>query len=414
MRVSSPVVGLVAVFVVFVAARLAGARSGDAMVLALPCLLPALVAALPAARRRRLVRFEGPVLVGLVFAAAFLLAGDLADACGAAMPWLSAARFAALLLGWIVALRLLHAAARRALQVPERGRHGSRILAGLVTVVVGFPCLWVALQTHRIAIAQRPAHPRARDVGFTTGDGVRLAATFVPAVAASADTPVVVVCHGVGANRAMFFGYAELADELGCHALAVDFRAHGGSGGAVATFGHDEVFDVAAAVDWLREQPELRAAPVVLVGVSMGAATALRAAALVDAAAVFAESSFADLAGMVERQTRLPPPFAGWVARLTAGAAAVLVGVDLDAVAPVQSLAALPIGVPVVLVHAGQDAVIPFAEGERLAAARPSQRLVRIDGAAHGACLAADRERLRGLLGDLLAQVRADHSTRSK
>ncbi len=119
---------------------------------------------------------------------------------------------------------------------------------------------------------------------------------------------LVVVCPGVGANRANFFAIAEVAASLGCHALAFDFRAHGESGGWVSTFGAREVLDVVAAVDWLRADPQFASAPLVLAGVPMGAATVLRAAKEVRAAGALAESSFADLATMLDAQlARLGP-----------------------------------------------------------------------------------------------------------
>ena len=58
--------------------------------------------------------------------------------------------------------------------------------------------------------------------------------------------------------------------------VAVDFRGHGRSGGR-STVGRDEIFDLDAAVTWTRSQGY---GPVTVVGFSMGAAVALRQAAL--------------------------------------------------------------------------------------------------------------------------------------
>lgn len=75
-------------------------------------------------------------------------------------------------------------------------------------------------------------------------------------------------------------------------------------------------------------------------------------------------------------------------------------------VSPRASLADLSAAVPVVLVHAGDDALIPVAHGQRLAAARAGLQLHVIDGAGHGGCLHAGWTRMKDLLDGMLEQVR--------
>ena len=63
--------------------------------------------------------------------------------------------------------------------------------------------------------------------------------------------------------------------------MAFDFRAHGEStGDQSCTLGHDEVYDVFAAVDFIKSHPKLKNKPVFAYGLSMGAATAIEAQAL--------------------------------------------------------------------------------------------------------------------------------------
>jgi pimeloyl-ACP methyl ester carboxylesterase len=59
------------------------------------------------------------------------------------------------------------------------------------------------------------------------------------------------------------------------------------------------------------------------------------------------------------------------------------------------------------LVHAGDDALIPIAHGERLAAARVGQKLHVVEGAGHGGCLHVGWSQLETLLKGLLESVRA-------
>jgi alpha-beta hydrolase superfamily lysophospholipase len=214
-----------------------------------------------------------------------------------------------------------------------------------------------------------------------------------------------IVCHGLGADRHAFAGYTAMALRLGAHALAFDFRAHGRSGVFVSTLGADEVADLAAAVAWWRSQPGREHSPIVLVGVSMGGAVVLRAAGMVGAAGVLAESSYAELTAMIEAQTAPLGPCSGLAAAVVQAAARWQLGIDPKQVSPLQSLRALSPTIPVVLVHAGMDRVIPVAEGERLAAARADLELHVIAGAEHAGCLAVDPIALEQHLRTLLTAV---------
>jgi pimeloyl-ACP methyl ester carboxylesterase len=60
--------------------------------------------------------------------------------------------------------------------------------------------------------------------------------------------------------------------------FSFDFRAHGEQvSGQYSTMGYDEVYDVFAAVDYIRSRPELRDKPLYVMAFSMGAATAIEA-----------------------------------------------------------------------------------------------------------------------------------------
>ena len=114
-----------------------------------------------------------------------------------------------------------------------------------------------------------------RDVSFQTRDGVRLAASYLPGPASSAATPAVIVLHGFGSHRRKP-AYAFLAERLSVSAavLAVDLRGHGQSGGW-STLGLAETLEAAAAAAWLRREGHRW---IGILGVSMGATAALRAA----------------------------------------------------------------------------------------------------------------------------------------
>lgn len=117
-----------------------------------------------------------------------------------------------------------------------------------------------------------------RAVTLMTSDGVRLCADYLRPGAGHG--PAVVLCHGFtqcATRPAIRQVVAALSARV--PVLVPDLRGHGRSGGS-CTLGDDEVHDIAAAVAEARRQGHRR---VVTLGVSMGAAIALRHAALAEA-----------------------------------------------------------------------------------------------------------------------------------
>jgi alpha-beta hydrolase superfamily lysophospholipase len=134
---------------------------------------------------------------------------------------------------------------------------------------------------------------RGESVSLTSSDGIPLKAWWIPAEA-SKRRGVVILLHGMdGLDASTLLGHARFLHDAGYAAVALDMRAHGRSGGQRIGSSVEEPRDVMAALDWLRQQPQLGGVPVVLLGISMGGATALRtAAARADVAAVISVSSF--------------------------------------------------------------------------------------------------------------------------
>ncbi len=105
-------------------------------------------------------------------------------------------------------------------------------------------------------------------------DGVELSGVHVPGPTGG---PAFVIGHGFThgvhkpATRAVMRAFAQHGG-----VVAVDFRGHGRSGGR-SSVGRDETLDLDAAIAWTRSQGY---GPVTVVGFSMGAAVALRHAAV--------------------------------------------------------------------------------------------------------------------------------------
>jgi alpha-beta hydrolase superfamily lysophospholipase len=226
------------------------------------------------------------------------------------------------------------------------------------------------LYPSRRAVTQQPRQP------FTTvdleGAGVRLKGWWFHGTGARG---TVVYLHGVGDNRGSSVGIADHFLARGFDVVAYDSRAHGESGGAACTYGFYEKEDLRRVLDRVTAQP------IVLMGVSMGAAVALQEAAEDPRiAAVVAIAPFSDLrTAAVERA-----PFFASTGNITAAFS--LAERDgkfrVDDVSP--QAAAARIRAPTLIIHGAQDRETPPAHSQRIFAALPGpKRLVLVPDAGH-------------------------------
>ena len=123
----------------------------------------------------------------------------------------------------------------------------------------------------------------SRPVAIRSDDGVALAATFYEAPRQPA--PAVILLHMQTRSRDDWQAFAHRLADSGIHALAIDFRGHGGS--AAGPAGNDGqpnlsrlVLDVQAARNYLAGRPEaVRGSAIGLLGASIGANVAILHAA---------------------------------------------------------------------------------------------------------------------------------------
>ncbi len=127
------------------------------------------------------------------------------------------------------------------------------------------------------------------DISVAASDGAILRGWY--AQPSSYNGNSVLLLHGVGDNREGMSGYAKLFLAKGYAVLLPDSRAHGESGGSIATYGLRESNDIHRWVEWMRVRSS--ATCIYGFGESMGAALLLQAAhAESDFCAVVAESPF--------------------------------------------------------------------------------------------------------------------------
>lgn len=180
----------------------------------------------------------------------------------------------------------------------------------------------------------------------------------------------VVILHGAGSCKESHHDYARVALGAGLGALAFDQRGHGGSPGALNGRALD---DIAAMAQLLRDRTGDPALPVALRGSSMGGYFAIAAAATARAAAVVAICP-ASAEGMRRglREDRFE--FAADAPSLDELFA------EHDETAAAQAL-----DIPVLLLHAEGDEVVPVQLSRELAGhlRHSRSRLITLPGGHH-------------------------------
>jgi uncharacterized protein len=201
----------------------------------------------------------------------------------------------------------------------------------------------------------------------------------------------IIVLHGVSDNRTGNIGHAEFLLRNGYDVVMMDSRAHGKSGGSMATYGWLERHDTTAIVDALVATENVQ--HVGELGVSMGAAISLQSAAIdprIDA--VVAEDPFAnlreisydygglDLSPLLGKTIFRPASIVAMHQLELAG------GFSPDDVSPERAVSSRAFAV--LIICGTRDHRIPCRHAERVynAAIGPKQ-LWEVDGAGHAAAL---------------------------
>ena len=201
----------------------------------------------------------------------------------------------------------------------------------------------------------------------------------------------VLLFHGVSDNRSGVLGQAEFLLRHGYSVVMMDSRAHGKSGGDMATYGWKERYDTVAITNALYSSEHV--GHLFAMGVSMGGAIALQSAAVEPRIeAVVAEDPFADLREVSYDYGGLDlSPLLGKTLFRPAVLVAMHViekegGFDPDDVSPEKAVAERAF--PVLLICGTRDHRIPCRHAERIyGAARGPKQIWIVRGAGHAAAL---------------------------
>lgn len=230
----------------------------------------------------------------------------------------------------------------------------------------------------------------AENIEIKSFDGLKLYGRLLPI-----EDPkgTILLFHGYRSCPDGDFGCAvPFMKSLGYQVLLVDQRAHQKSEGRYITFGILERHD---ALSWAKamEQRFGPEHPLVLDGISMGAATVLMASSLPlpkSVRGIIADSGFSSpnaIIGSVIRRLHLPAKPLLWLMDLWCH---LLTGASLSSYSVPEAMAQCQI--PVLFVHGKADSLVPWEmTRENYDACRSEKHLVLVDGAEHGESFLVDR-----------------------
>jgi len=237
---------------------------------------------------------------------------------------------------------------------------------------------------------------------FTSSDGIPLKGWWSPG---EPTKPVIIYSHGLNRSRLEMLERGAEANRRGYGVLLFDLRNHGESGRAYTTLGINESRDICAASQFLKTNAPGR--PQVLLGVSMGASSALIAAKQCPGfAAIISDSSFLSFRETVAHHLglyfRLP---AFPIANLIVATTAFRMGLDPDA-GDVEQIVK-DIDAPILFIAGSADRRMPPELAQRLldAAKNPGKKLIVVPNAKHGEAFSTNKEMYLKAVYSFLGQV---------
>lgn len=258
-----------------------------------------------------------------------------------------------------------------------------------------------------------PTDPGEMDLPFETHrvtqfDGSETELWLVEGSAA--EGPILIMLHGWGGSRLSGLAWLAMLRPHASRIVLFDQRGHGESTSATCEWGRAERRDAKAIVQHL--QKSIPNHPVVLFGLSMGAAVALEAArrsSLDEVAAVIVDSPYrqaVDAVRLFMQQRRLPTFPLLWL-----GAAALRIWRPgfggFDAVKTAARLRQ-----PLLVIHGSDDPIVPLQHASDLADAAPNARLEVFTDAGHLQAVTTEPRRYGSALATFLKTIAGDGDTK--
>ena len=296
-----------------------------------------------------------------------------------------------LLAGSWYAYRIAFYSPKGSRPTPDAPLHGEQYIA-------------VADHINRISsIMQRYSH---EEITIKSYDGTKLCGRYYHR---QDNAPVKILFHGYRSHpfRDCSGGHA-LSQKMGFNALVIDQRAHGASGGHSICFGIKERRDCLCWIQYVNDRFGTNT-PIILSGLSMGAATVLMSASQnlpENVACIIADSPYSSPRGIIEKVSKdkhypvaLCRPFL-YLGALLFG------GFDLNGCSAKNAVKNCHI--PILLIHGEADYFVPCKMSLEIASACASRvEVATFPIAGHGLCYMTDPLRYENVVCNFLRSIPA-------
>jgi alpha-beta hydrolase superfamily lysophospholipase len=257
----------------------------------------------------------------------------------------------------------------------------------------------VLIAPNNCEIGKPPADLPVQSVQFPSSSGAKLHGWFV---AGQPDKGVVILMHGIRANRLQLVDQAEFLFHAGYSVLLFDFQAHGESIGKHITAGYLESRDAAAAVNFIHQKfPDKK---ICADGFSMGGAAAVLAKPPLQVNAMILQSVYPTIEQAITDRLEnrfgwfglFGTPFLTWQLKPR-------LGFCVEDLCPIHQVGKITVPKFFIAGTADRDTRLPESQALFDAAAEPKQ-LWLVGGAAHVDMLAFAKTEYKKRILDFLAK----------
>ena len=216
----------------------------------------------------------------------------------------------------------------------------------------------------------------ARDFGLPAPDSLHLKTAdgygiFAYEICPKRPKGVVICLSGIeNPSVTAFYGHAAEFYKAKVATIMPDLRGHGKSDGNRICLAYEETSDVKAVTDYIKSKARYQGVPIIVMGVSMGGAVAIRSIGEnQDIDGLISLSAFSSLEDFLQasREAFLPMIPADELDGVTGSVIKEKYGADASVCSPIYSLRGLS-GRPVLMMHSRQDTQVPYSCFEKLTA----------------------------------------------
>jgi uncharacterized protein len=246
-------------------------------------------------------------------------------------------------------------------------------------------------------IVSLPKDLPVEPVAFHSNSGATIRGWLVNA---ETNRGVVIIQHGIHADKSTLVSRARLVSQAGYAVLLFDFQAHGESIGNEITFGYLESRDSQAAVEFVKKR--FPGKPVAVIGVSLGAAAAVLAKPPLAVQALVLEMMYPTIEEATKDRIEIRlGPLGRCLSPLLTAQIPWHAGCRGEDLRPVNAVA--NIGIPKLFIAGTEDLETKFSEAEIIfASAAEPKSFVAMAGARHQDLLRFAPEQYRTNVLDFL------------